>query len=83
MCMLTKQVDILAPYRTLPISYLVRTANQFTCDIYIQGDATRSNVKDYEAMQTGLQPRGNSLVFYLEGSDEGEAELRLRRLFRV
>ena len=81
--MQAKQIDILAPYRTLPISYLVRTANQFNCDIYIQGDAAKINVKDYEAMQTGLQPRGESLVFYLEGSDRGEAELRLRRLFRV
>lgn len=81
--MQAKQIDILAPYRTLPISYLVRTANQFTCDIYIQGNATKINVKDYEAMQTGLQPRGDGLIFYLEGSDRGEAELRLRRLFRV
>ena len=56
--MQAKQIDILAPYRTLPISYLVRTANQFTCDIYIQGDAAKINVKDYEAMQTGLQPLG-------------------------
>ena len=81
--MLTKRVNILAPYRTLPISYLVGTANQFTCDIYIQGDTSKINVKDYEAMQTGLQPRGNGLVFYLEGSDEGAAEVKLRKLFEV
>lgn len=77
-----KQVDINAPYRTLPISYLIQTARYFSCTIQIQSADSTIDVKDYDAMQKNFEPDGKRLIFYLSGADEKEAEHRIRCIFQ-
>ena len=54
--MLVKEFDIMAPYRPLPISYLIQTARYFSCTIHIQSAGSTIDVKDYEAMQQNFVP---------------------------
>ena len=77
--MLTKQVDSRErAFRPIPISYLIQTANQFDCDIYVTSDKTTANVKRYDEVKnfrmTGF------LTFYFKGSDESEAEDRIQSI---
>ncbi len=81
--MLAKQLSIAAPYRTLPISYLIQTARDFNCTILIQSIHSTVNVKDYDAMQREFEPDGKRLIFYLSGIDEQEAERKISRIFQV
>ncbi|HJA70041.1 MAG TPA: HPr family phosphocarrier protein [Candidatus Lachnoclostridium stercoravium] len=80
--MLAKQLNITAPYRTLPISYLIQTARYFSCTIQIQSADSTIDVKDYDAMQKRFEPDGKRLIFYLSGSDEKEAAQRIRCIFQ-
>ena len=80
--MLVKEFDIMAPYRPLPISYLIQTARYFCCTIHIQSAGSTIDVKDYEAMQQNFEPDGKRLIFYLSGTDEREAEQRIRCIFQ-
>lgn len=81
--MLAKQVDISAPYRPLPISYLICTARQFSCDIFLQGITALINVKDYnDMMNNRLDTQGN-LTFYLHGEDENDAGQRITQIFKL
>ena len=75
--MLTRQVDSKERiFRPIPISYLIQTANQFDCDIYVTSDKTTANVKRYDEVKnfrmTGF------LTFYFKGSDESEARIGYR-----
>ena len=78
--MLTRQVDSKERiFRPIPISYLIQTANQFDCDIYVTSDKTTANVKRYDEVKN-LRMTG-FLTFYFKGSDEGEAGDRIERIF--
>lgn len=79
--MLTRQVDLraMAP-RPIPISYLIQTANQFLCEIYIVSGAQSVNAKNYDEVK-GFPMSTGSLLFYFKGSDEGEAGDRIQRIF--
>ena len=35
----------------IPISYLIQTANQFDCDIFVTNDNTTANLKRYDEMK--------------------------------
>ena len=77
--MLTRQVDSrMKTLNPIPISYLVQTANQFVCDIYVKSDKGGDNVKRYDEMKS-LNILG-LLTFYFKGSDENEAEDRIYRI---
>ena len=68
--MLTRQVDSKERiFRPIPISYLIQTANQFDCDIYVK---RYDEVKNFR--MTGF------LTFYFKGSDELEAEDRIQSI---
>ena len=76
---LTRQVDSKERiFRPIPISYLIQTANQFDCDIYVTSDKTTANIKRYDEVKnfrmTGF------LTFYFKGSDELEAEDRIQSI---
>ena len=79
--MLMRQVNLrdMAP-RPIPISYLIQTANQFCCDIYVNSDAETVNAKNYDEIKK-LRMCGAPLTFYFKGSDEGEAGDRIERIF--
>ena len=50
--MLTRQVDSKEKvFKAIPISYLIQTANQFDCDIYVTSDKTTANVKRYDEVK--------------------------------
>lgn len=77
--MLMRQVDSKEKvFKAIPISYLIQTANQFDCDIYVTSDKTTANVKRYDEVKnfrmTGF------LTFYFKGSDESEAEDRIQSI---
>lgn len=77
--MLTRQVDSNGRvFRPIPISYLIQTANQFDCDIYVTSDKTTANVKRYDEVKN-LRMTG-FLTFCFKGSDEMEAEDRIQSI---
>ena len=79
--MLMRQVDLrdMAP-RPIPISYLIQTANQFHCDIYVMNNAGSANVKNYDEIKK-FRMCGSPLTFYFKGSDEGAAGDRIQSIF--
>lgn len=79
--MLTRQVDLRGmALRPMPISYLIQTANQFNCDIYVKSNEVTANAKNYDEIKK-LRMCGSPLTFYFRGSDEGEAGDRIESLF--
>lgn len=81
--MLMRQVDLKAmAVRPISISYLIQTANQFDCDIYVVSSKESANVKDYDEIKK-FKMNMSPLFFYFKGSDEGEAGDRIQRLFAL
>lgn len=66
----------------LPISALIQAANLFGCDIYIKAEQQKINVKNYEELKRGI-PQKKFLVFYFDGADEKEADVKFRRLLGI
>lgn len=80
--MISKQIDTCRKYNPVPISFLINTANSFDCEIYIKCDGSHVNVKNYDEMIGNLRPRGKSLLFYFNGSDEQAAQKKIERIFQ-
>ena len=77
--MLTRCLDVKKRvFHPIPISYLIQTANQFDCDIFVTCDKGRANVKQYDEMKNVNM--GGFLTFYFKGSDETEAEDRIHTI---
>ena len=77
--MLTRQVDSKERiFRPIPISYLIQTANQFDCDIYVTSDKTTANIKRYDEVKNLRMP--GLWTVYFKGSDELEAEDRIQSI---
>lgn len=77
--MLTREVDSRGiVFRLIPISYLIQTANQFDCEIFVKSDTHTANVKHYDEMKNVRM--SGFLTFYFKGSDELEAEDRIHRI---
>lgn len=81
--MLMRQVDLKAmAVRPISISYLIQTANQFDCDIYMMSNRESANVKNYDEIKK-FKMNMSPLIFYFKGSDEEEAGDRIQRLFTL
>ena len=82
--MLMRQVDLKAmAVRPISISYLIQTANQFDCDIYVMsGSKESANVKNYDEVKK-FKMNISPLFFYFKGSDEGAARDRIGSLFTL
>lgn len=81
--MVMRQVDLSdMAYRPISISYLIQTANQFSCDIYVMNRKEKANVKKYDEIKR-FRMDSSSLMFYFKGSDEGEAGDRIARIFTL
>lgn len=80
--MIWKQVDTCRRCSPPPISFLINTANDFDCDIYIQCEENHVNVKSYDEMQRNLRPRNQTLMFYFNGADEQAAQQKIERIFQ-
>ena len=47
--MVTRRMDIRkGGFNPIPISYLIQTANQFDCDIFVTNESTTANMKHYD-----------------------------------
>lgn len=79
--MVCKQVDTCRRYSPVPISFLISAANSFDCDIYIEYEDNHVNVKSYDEMQSNLQTRSRTLLFYFDGTDELAAQQKIGRIF--
>ncbi len=79
--MLRRVMDIRQRYHPIPLTVLITTANSCDCDIFIEYEASRVNVKDYEAMIQGFDTRSQTQLFLFNGIDEENAEQRIERLF--
>ncbi|MCI9593564.1 MAG: HPr family phosphocarrier protein [Lachnospiraceae bacterium] len=79
--MLAKQIDVArrSSVRPLPISYIIRIAQQCSCDVYIQSMGLRINAKDYNQMKRDWKPQSDRLVFFFNGADEVAAGDRLQK----
>ncbi|MFQ9712119.1 MAG: HPr family phosphocarrier protein [Enterocloster sp.] len=77
--MVTRRMDIRkGGCNPIPISYLIQTANQFDCDIFVTNDNTTANLKRYDEMKR-LNMWG-FLTFCFKGSDENAAESRIHTI---
>ena len=79
--MLRKTMDIRQRCRPIPLSVLITTANSCDCDIFVEYEASRVNVKDYDEMIRGFDTHEQVLMFFFNGIDEMNAEKRIARLF--
>ena len=55
-------------------------ANTFGCDIYIQANESRVNVKNYEELQRTLGTQSGSAEMHFDGTDEQEAEIKFQQI---
>ena len=83
--MLARQYNLAGNERNTPppISALIHAANLFGCDIYIKAEQKKINVKSYDELQRGIQPQKKFLIFYFDGADEKEADVKFRRLLGI
>lgn len=79
--MLRRVMDIRQRYHPIPLTVLITTANSCDCDIFIEYEASRVNVKDYEAMIREFDTHSQTQLFLFNGIDEKSAEQRIERLF--
>ncbi|MDR1550347.1 MAG: HPr family phosphocarrier protein [Hungatella sp.] len=80
--MRTIEVDIQLRYPPIPLALLIKVANSFDCDIYIDYGLTKVNVKDYDEMKKGVNTQNRNLQFHFDGIDEQAAEGRIEMLFQ-
>lgn len=79
--MLRKEMDIQKRYRPIPIAVLISAANTYSCEIFIEYEKNKVNVKNYDEMKRGLKTQGQNLLFYFNGIDEANAEHHIEQLF--
>ena len=79
--MLRKTMDIRQRCRPIPLSVLITTANSCDCDIFIEYEASRVNVKDYDEMIRCFDTHEKTQLFFFNSIDEKNAEKRITRLF--
>lgn len=80
--MISKQIDTCRRTTPVPLSFLIKAANSFDCDIYIECDDSQVNVKNYDEMICNLSPRNKSTLFFFSGADELAAKRRFERIFQ-
>lgn len=67
----------------IPISLLIKTTNNYSCNIYIIHQNQFINAKHYDELQRKLRFEDLSLTFFFDGSDEVDAEQHVEQLFRA
>lgn len=79
--MLRKTMDIRQRCHPIPLSVLITTANSCDCDIFVEYEASRVNVKDYDEMIGRFDTQAQIQLFFFNGADETHAVQRITRLF--
>ena len=80
--MIYRKVDVRRCHTPPPISFLIRTAKSFDCDIFIQRDNGQVDVKNYEDLIRNMPLREQSVLFLFNGSDELAAKEKIERIFQ-
>lgn len=76
--MISRQIDTRKRRTPVPLSFLICTANDFDCDIYIESDSGHINVKNYDEMLRDLRTRDKFLLFLFDGIDEQAAGRKIQ-----
>ncbi|MGL5434995.1 MAG: HPr family phosphocarrier protein [Lachnospiraceae bacterium] len=79
--MICKTIDTQKRYYPIPISFLVKTANAFICDIFIQFGNYRVDVKNYDDLHDHLRGNNCTMLFYFNGMDELAAQKKMETIF--
>ena len=81
--MLTRQVDSKERiFRPIPISYLIQTANQFDCDIYVTSDKTTANIKRYDEVKksmSAVESQRKQMLSYAELQKQKTGEQKQKK----
>jgi len=79
--MICKTINTQERYYPIPISFLVKTANTFSCDIFIKSDNRNVNVKDYDDLHKNLRINNCQMSFCFNGRDEQAAQQKIEKIF--
>lgn len=81
--MLSRQINLQQCYRPIPIAIIIKAANSFVCNIFMEYEAAKVNVKDYDEFKRGMsaQRPDHELMLFFDGADEQAAETYLDKIF--
>jgi phosphocarrier protein len=65
-----------------PAAMFVKTANQFTCDIFVEKDGERVNGKSIMGLMMLAAGHGTKLTVHADGSDASHAVHELENLLK-
>ena len=65
-----------------PAALFVKTANRFTCDIFVEKDGEKVNGKSIMGLMMLAAGPGSKLTVYAEGSDASQAIRELEKLLK-
>jgi len=65
-----------------PAALFVKTANRFSCDIFVEKDGEKVNGKSIMGLMMLAAGPGSKLTVYAEGSDASQAIGELERLLK-
>ena len=65
-----------------PAALFVKTANRFTCEIFVEKDGEKINGKSIMGLMMLAAGPGSKLMIYAEGSDASKALLEIENLLR-
>lgn len=81
--MICKSIDTQKRHYPIPISFLVKTANGFICDIFIKCEDEQVDVKSYEDLHDHLRGNNCHMIFYFNGMDELAAQKKIEKIFMI
>src|SRR5215212_9273045 len=65
-----------------PAAMFVKTANRFTCDIFVEKDGEKVNGKSIMGLMMLAAGPGSKLTIYAQGHDASQAMAELETLFK-
>src|SRR5437868_10165583 len=66
-----------------PAALFVRTANRFTCDIFVEKDGEKVNGKSIMGLMMLAAGPGSKLTIHAQGNDASQALAELETLFKA
>lgn len=81
--MISRQVDICRRCKPVPISFLINTANAFLCDIFLECNNLKVDVKNYDELLHNLPFLSSTVRFFFNGQDEMDADKTFERIFQA
>src|SRR5258705_7238994 len=66
-----------------PAAMFVKTANRFTCDIFVEKDGEKVNGKSIMGLMMLAAGPGSTLTVHAQGHDASQALIELQSLFKA